>query len=161
MARAKTSSSVKKTPTRSPRKSTADAKVTAPVAQADAPTTPMEVATPTAPMLRRKELIDTVVARSGIKKKDAKPVVEAMLAVMGAALQEGRDLNVPPFGNLKVRRTKDMPNARVLTAKLRQRKPGTAMPSASYAATDAPDTAVEAEQTPLLVGPTLLPDPVE
>lgn len=74
------------------------------------------------PELRKKELIDDVVARSGIKKKDAKPVIEAMLAAMGEALAEKRELILPPFGKLKVRREKDMPNARVLTAKIRQPK---------------------------------------
>lgn len=74
------------------------------------------------PELRKKELIDDVVARSGIKKKDAKPVIEAMLAALGDALAEKRELVLPPFGKLKVRREKDMPNARVLTAKIRQPK---------------------------------------
>ncbi|WP_370401253.1 HU family DNA-binding protein [Sulfitobacter sp. JB4-11] len=74
------------------------------------------------PQLRKKELIDDVVARSGIKKKDAKPVIEAMLAALGDALAEKRELVLPPFGKLKVRREKDMPNARVLTAKIRQPK---------------------------------------
>lgn len=74
------------------------------------------------PELRKKELIDDVVARSGIKKKDAKPVIEAMLAAMGEALAEKRELVLPPFGKLKVRREKDMPNARVLTTKIRQPK---------------------------------------
>ncbi|WP_299881964.1 HU family DNA-binding protein [uncultured Sulfitobacter sp.] len=74
------------------------------------------------PELRKKELIDDVVARSGIKKKDAKPVVEATLAALGDALAEKRELVLPPLGKLKVRREKDMPNARVFTAKIRQSK---------------------------------------
>lgn len=74
------------------------------------------------PELRKKELIDDVVARSGIKKKDAKPVIEATLAAMGEALAEKRELVLRPFGKIKVRREKDMPNARVLTAKIRQPK---------------------------------------
>ena len=74
------------------------------------------------PELRKKELIDDVVARSGIKKKDAKPVVEAMLAAMGEAHADKRELVLPPFGKLKVRREKDMPKARVLTSIIRQPK---------------------------------------
>jgi len=38
------------------------------------------------PDLKKKELVDLVVERSGIKKKDAKPVVEAMLAVLGETI---------------------------------------------------------------------------
>lgn len=72
------------------------------------------------PMLRKKELIDTVVERSGRKKKDVKPVVEAMLAVLGEALEDHRELNLQPLGKLKVRREKVMPNGRMLTAKIRQ-----------------------------------------
>jgi len=46
------------------------------------------------PDLRKKALIDLVVARSGTKKKDAKPVVEAMLAVLGETIGAGRELNL-------------------------------------------------------------------
>lgn len=72
------------------------------------------------PMLRKKELIDAVVERSGKKKKDAKPIVEAMLEVLGEALVDNRELNLQPMGKLKVRREKTMPNGRILIAKIRQ-----------------------------------------
>jgi DNA-binding protein HU-alpha len=72
------------------------------------------------PEMRKKELIDLVVERSGIKKKDAKPVVEATLAVLGEALAETRELNLQPLGKVKVRREKEMPNGRVLVTKIRQ-----------------------------------------
>ncbi|MCR8825588.1 HU family DNA-binding protein [Pseudosulfitobacter koreensis] len=75
------------------------------------------------PMMRKKELIDAVVEASGVKKKDAKPVVEAMLEVLGTALSESRELNLHPLGSVKIRRANDMTKARVLTAKIRQRKP--------------------------------------
>ena len=71
-------------------------------------------------MMRKKELIDAVVARSGIKKKDAKPVVEAMLSVLGDAIEEGRELNLQPLGKLKVNRSKDVGNAKVMICKLRR-----------------------------------------
>ena len=58
--------------------------------------------------------------RSGVKKKDAKPVVEAMLAVLGEALADNRELNIQPLGKVKVRRAKQMPNGRVLVTKIRQ-----------------------------------------
>ena len=75
------------------------------------------------PVLRKKELIETVVTRSGIKKKDAKPVVDAMLAVLGDALADNRDLILPPLGRIKIRREKKLPNGRVLTVKVRQTAP--------------------------------------
>ena len=72
------------------------------------------------PEMRKKELIDLVVERSGIKKKDAKPVVEATLAVLGEALADARELNLQPLGKVMVRREKEMPNGRVLVTKIRQ-----------------------------------------
>ena len=59
------------------------------------------------PALKKKELINTVVERSGIKKKDAKPVIEAMLAVLGQTLAEGREMNLQPLGKIKINRAKD------------------------------------------------------
>ena len=56
------------------------------------------------PVMRKKELIDLVVERSGLKKKDAKPIVEATLAILGEALAEARELNLQPLGKVKVRR---------------------------------------------------------
>jgi DNA-binding protein HU-alpha len=71
--------------------------------------------------LRKKELFDLVVARSGMKKKDVKPVVEAMLAVLGDALAEQRELNLQPLGKMKVQRGKELPDGRALVLKLRQK----------------------------------------
>jgi nucleoid DNA-binding protein len=77
------------------------------------------------PVMRKKELIDLVVERSGIKKKDAKPVVEATLEILGEALAETRELNLQPLGKVKVRREKLMPNGRVMVTKIRQSMPNT------------------------------------
>lgn len=72
------------------------------------------------PELRKKELIDLVVARSGVKKKDAKPTVEALLAVLGECIADGRELNLQPFGKLKINRTEEKANGRVVVCRLRQ-----------------------------------------
>lgn len=77
------------------------------------------------PVMRKKELIDTVVTRSGIKKKDAKPVVEAALAVLGEALAEGRELILPPLGKVIVRKEKELPRGKMMIVKLRQSTPPT------------------------------------
>lgn len=71
--------------------------------------------------LRKKELFDLVCARSGMKKKDVKPVVEAMLAVLGDALAEQREMQLPPLGKLKVQRGKELSDGRALVLKLRQK----------------------------------------
>lgn len=73
-----------------------------------------------APDLKKKELIDLVVERSSIKKKDAKPVIEAMLAVLGETIASGRELNLQPLGKLRINRATDKGNGRVIICKLRQ-----------------------------------------
>lgn len=73
-----------------------------------------------APEMKKKELIEAVVARSGIKKKDAKPVVEAMLAILGEELGNGREMNLNPLGKVKINRIKKLAKGRVVMCKLRQ-----------------------------------------
>ncbi|WP_306116557.1 MULTISPECIES: HU family DNA-binding protein [unclassified Roseovarius] len=73
--------------------------------------------------LKKQELIDLVVSKSDIKKKYAKPVVEAMLEVLGETLAKGREMNLQPFGKVKYNRTKETTSARVVVTKIRQSKP--------------------------------------
>ncbi|MGB7316745.1 MAG: HU family DNA-binding protein [Planktotalea sp.] len=88
----------------------------------------------TDPALKKKELIDTVTERSGIKKKDAKPVIEAMLAVLGETLAEGREMNLQPLGKVKTNRAKEVQGGNVLIVKIRQ---STRTPKAATDADDA------------------------
>ena len=76
----------------------------------------------TEPELKKKELVDMVVVRSGIKKKDAKPVVEAMLVVLGETIAAGREWNLQPLGKLRINRAEIKDNGRVIICKLRQSK---------------------------------------
>ena len=81
--------------------------------------------TTTAPALateeiRKEHLLDEVAKRSGAKRKDVKPIVEAMLEVLGEALGEARDINLKPLGKIKVARTKQVANGRVINLRLRQ-----------------------------------------
>ncbi|MDU8913366.1 HU family DNA-binding protein [Aestuariicoccus sp. MJ-SS9] len=72
------------------------------------------------PAMRKKELVEQAVARSGVKKRDAKPAIEAALAILGEALADGRELNVAPFGKMKVTRLKKGVNGQVINARVRQ-----------------------------------------
>ncbi|MFW2589484.1 HU family DNA-binding protein [Sagittula sp. SSi028] len=72
------------------------------------------------PEMKKKELVDLAVERSGIKKRDAKPAIEAALAVLGEALAEGRELNLVPLGKLKVTRMKKGGNGQIINARVRQ-----------------------------------------
>lgn len=125
-----------KTPKTAPSKSGAKTKVDAPVAKSftQVDTSKVPAANNASPSvvealspvllgneLGKKELFDLVVARSGMKKKDVKPVVEAMLAVLGDALAEQRAMNLQPLGKMKVQRGKELPDGRALVLKLRQK----------------------------------------
>lgn len=72
--------------------------------------------------LKKKELIERIIAKNGMKRRDVKPVVETMLEVLGAAIGDGETLNLQPFGKVMVKRTNDAPNAKVSVVKIRQRK---------------------------------------
>ena len=71
-------------------------------------------------MLRKKEFIDAVVSRSGIKRRDAKAVIEAALVVIGEAVADGRGTNLPGLGKLKITKRKRVANAHVSTVRIRQ-----------------------------------------
>lgn len=73
--------------------------------------------------LRKVELIEMVVERSGVKKRDAKPAIEAALDILDEALADGRELNLKPLGKIKVNRVKQLSNAQVIICKIR-RGPG-------------------------------------
>lgn len=92
------------------------------------------------PDLRKKDLIDAVLERCEVKKRDAKPVVEALLAVLGETLAEGRGLNLEPLGKLRVNRTMDRKDRRIVVCKLRQK-----LEAPEGGGADAPDPEPENE----------------
>lgn len=105
-------------------KKKAPAPVAAPEPAAAAPMVAPHVvssATPTVMTeMRKEQLLDEVAKRSGAKRKDVKPIVEAALEVMGEALGEGQELNLKPLGKVKIARTKQVANGRVINLRLRQ-----------------------------------------
>jgi len=70
--------------------------------------------------LRKKELIEAVITSTGMKRGDVKKIVEAALVEMGRALQDSRDLNLQPFGNVKINRERKLDEGRVLATRIRQ-----------------------------------------
>ena len=70
-------------------------------------------------IVKKPELVDRIVAQSGLKKKDVKPVVEATLAVLSKTLLDGEELQIPPLGKVKILQTKDAENAKILKVKIR------------------------------------------
>jgi nucleoid DNA-binding protein len=85
-------------------------------------------------MVKKPELLDEIVTRTNLKKRDVKPAIEAALLILGDALNAGKELNLPPLGKVRVVKSKDLDGgARVLTVKLRTPK------NASVAAQDSVD----------------------
>lgn len=80
--------------------------------------TPVVAGTP----VKKPELIERVMSETGMKRKDVKPVVEAMLTVLGRTLAAGEELTVPPLGKVMIKRVKDVANAKIMTVKIRQPK---------------------------------------
>lgn len=77
-------------------------------------------------LIKKPELLEAVVARTGLKKRDVKPAVEAALAVLGDALREGAEVNLPPLGKLRVVKTRALDGGAVaMTLKLRTPKNAT------------------------------------
>ncbi len=72
------------------------------------------------PTLKKKELVERVAEVAGVKKKIAKSVVEATLVELGAALSRGEELNLPPFGKVRVNRQRDAGGGEVLILRLRR-----------------------------------------
>ncbi|ARU00506.1 HU family DNA-binding protein [Yoonia vestfoldensis] len=82
---------------------------------------PSPAATPTP--LKKPELLDQLVARSGLRKRDAKLALDAALALIGEALARGDDLILPPLGKIRRVKAKDLgAGAHLLTLKLRSSK---------------------------------------
>ena len=60
------------------------------------------VLVPKGEMIKKPEFIDRVVDRIDVKRRDAKPAIDAALAVLAEALVNGEELNLPPMGKLRV-----------------------------------------------------------
>lgn len=77
-------------------------------------------------LIKKPDLLDAIVTRTNLKKRDVKPTVEAALAVLVDALRDGMEVNVPPMGKLRVVKSKDLEGgAVVMTLKLRTPKNAT------------------------------------
>ena len=70
--------------------------------------------------LRIKDLVDRVTASGDFKKKDVRDIVEATLAELARALEQGATLNLPPFGKLRVGHSRELANGSMMTLKLRR-----------------------------------------
>jgi nucleoid DNA-binding protein len=72
--------------------------------------------------LRKKDLVDRVVAASGAKKKQVKDIVAHTLKVLGDAISKGEQLHLPPFRPAKVADAA-VPSAKPVKAARKAAKP--------------------------------------
>ena len=70
--------------------------------------------------LKLKDLVARVAETTGAKKPQVKEIIEAALAEIGLALDKGEMLNLPPFGRLKVNRSKALGEGTLLSMKLKR-----------------------------------------
>lgn len=69
--------------------------------------------------LRKAEVLDMVIERSGLKKKFVKPAFEATLEVLAELMSETNTLNMEPLGKVNVVRIKEVGSARITTCRVR------------------------------------------
>lgn len=56
--------------------------------------------------LRMRDVLERVVDRSGMRKGEARTAIETTMAVIGEAIENGEDIDLPGFGKLKLQREK-------------------------------------------------------
>lgn len=86
-----------------------------------------------ASVVQKRDFIDRVVAASGARRAEARPIIEETLAQLGKALSAGETLAVPPLGRARMNLEHDQRGGQIITLRLR-RRPG---PGASGRATPA------------------------
>jgi DNA-binding protein HU-alpha len=57
--------------------------------------------------LSRRDLLTDAVARTGMSRGDLRRALDGILGAMNAALAEGRDMDLPPFGRVRPKRVKE------------------------------------------------------
>lgn len=74
-----------------------------------------------ATVVQKKDFVDRVIAATGAKKSEARPIIEATLEQLGEALSAGQTLAVPPLGRARVNLEKDLRGGDVITLRLRRK----------------------------------------
>ena len=74
------------------------------------------------PCREDRDLIDRVIARSGVKPRYVRPVVDALLVELGEMLEEAETMQLQPLGTVKVQRRKDVTDGEVIITKVKRKK---------------------------------------
>ncbi|MFD2172597.1 HU family DNA-binding protein [Rhodobacter lacus] len=70
--------------------------------------------------VKKKDLIERVALKGGVKKAAARDLTDAVLAVMAEALEAGETLVVPPLGKLSLARRTERAGSAVLHLRLKR-----------------------------------------
>lgn len=68
----------------------------------------------------KKHLIEKVARRSGLRKNEVRPVLDALLEEIGGNLEENAQMVLQPLGKIVVKQAKDAGGATIYTCKIRR-----------------------------------------
>ncbi|WP_228461273.1 HU family DNA-binding protein [Paracoccus liaowanqingii] len=74
-----------------------------------------------ATVVPKRDFIDRVVAATGTRRAEARPIIEATLDQLGQILSSGQTLAVPPLGRARINLERDARGGDVITLRLRRR----------------------------------------
>jgi hypothetical protein len=69
-------------------------------------------------VLKKKDFVDRVAEKSGVKKADARSVVDTALTILSEALAAGDEVALPPLGRVRKMVTKDNGKIRAMTLRV-------------------------------------------
>ncbi|WP_281857582.1 HU family DNA-binding protein [Litoreibacter halocynthiae] len=81
-----------------------------------------------APEMTKKEMVGLMVSQSGMKKGDARRALEATMEALATALRAGNNLSLAPLGKIKIARTKDTPNGKMVVLRAKLKEPASETP---------------------------------
>ncbi|CAM3352160.1 hypothetical protein PANO111632_15790 [Paracoccus nototheniae] len=73
-----------------------------------------------ATVVPKRDFVDRVVAASGARRAEARPIIEATLEQLGQILSAGHTLAVPPLGRARINLERDARGGDVITLRLRR-----------------------------------------
>lgn len=73
--------------------------------------------------LRLRDVVERVCDRSGMRKAEARAAIEATMSVIGDAIENGEDIDLPGFGKLKCQREKETGRGKAYVLRLMRNRP--------------------------------------
>lgn len=109
-----------KTP--APKRSTTKAAIKKPVAAMAKAAAPKTLAA--TGEVTKKELLEQIVAETGMKKSEARVALNATLSALHGAITQGKNVSAAPLGKLRITRRKETPNGELVVLRLKLKQDG-------------------------------------